>query len=162
MSGQSRERHISQPIRTVSGRLKNAINLELDQKASCGGAAGIVPNPERVYHACAGMRAAVVCPMSLMSFISLRLPEQLFSRVSASSLRRNLRMGSGLVLFTYIAARLLNHALGLISLSTAERECLGQRARHRAALWSKICAVQILMRPLLRMTLKGRGVRRGH
>jgi adenylate cyclase len=35
-------------------------------------------------------------------------------------IRRNLRMASGLILFTYIAAHLINHALGLISLSTAE------------------------------------------
>ena len=38
----------------------------------------------------------------------------------ASSIRRNLRMASGLILFTYIGAHLLNHALGLISLDTAE------------------------------------------
>jgi adenylate cyclase len=37
-----------------------------------------------------------------------------------SRLRRNVRMASGLVLFTYIGAHLLNHALGLISLRTAE------------------------------------------
>ena len=29
-------------------------------------------------------------------------------------------MGSGLILFTYIGAHLLNHALGLISLDVAE------------------------------------------
>lgn len=34
--------------------------------------------------------------------------------------RRNLRMGSGLILFTYIGSHLLNHALGLISLGAAE------------------------------------------
>jgi adenylate cyclase len=34
---------------------------------------------------------------------------------------RDLRLGSGLVLFTYISTHLLNHALGLISLDTAER-----------------------------------------
>jgi adenylate cyclase len=33
---------------------------------------------------------------------------------------RNLRMASGLVLFTYIGAHLVNHALGLISLEAAE------------------------------------------
>ena len=37
-----------------------------------------------------------------------------------SSLRRTLRMASGLILFTYIGAHLLNHALGLISLGAAE------------------------------------------
>jgi adenylate cyclase len=44
----------------------------------------------------------------------------LFSERLSSSLRRNLRMASGLILFTYTGAHLLNHALGLISLSTAE------------------------------------------
>src|ERR1700738_195090 len=60
--------------------------------------------------------------MSLTGSISLRFPgsEKLLSRLSVSSLRRNLRMGSGLVLFTYITAHLVNHALGLISLHTAE------------------------------------------
>jgi adenylate cyclase len=37
-----------------------------------------------------------------------------------SQLRRNVRMASGLILFTYIGAHLLNHALGLISLGAAE------------------------------------------
>ncbi len=37
-----------------------------------------------------------------------------------SLIRRNLRMASGLILFTYIGAHLLNHALGLISLDMAE------------------------------------------
>src|SRR5690242_19259137 len=46
--------------------------------------------------------------------------EQLFSERFASSLRRNLRMASGLILFTYIGAHLLNHSLGLISLGAAE------------------------------------------
>jgi adenylate cyclase len=44
----------------------------------------------------------------------------LFSERLSSSLRRNLRMASGLILFTYIGAHLLNHALGLISLGAAE------------------------------------------
>src|SRR6476620_642187 len=35
-------------------------------------------------------------------------------------MRRSLRLASGLVLFTYITAHLVNHALGLISLKTAE------------------------------------------
>jgi adenylate cyclase len=34
--------------------------------------------------------------------------------------RRGLRLGSGLVLFTYIAAHLANHALGLVSVAAAE------------------------------------------
>ena len=43
----------------------------------------------------------------------------LLERLS-SSLRRKLRMASGLILFAYIGAHLINHALGLISLDTAE------------------------------------------
>ena len=35
-------------------------------------------------------------------------------------MRRSLRLASGLVLFTYITAHLINHALGLVSLKTAE------------------------------------------
>jgi adenylate cyclase len=44
----------------------------------------------------------------------------LFSDRAANLLRRNLRMGSGLILFVYIGSHLLNHALGLISLHVAE------------------------------------------
>jgi len=44
----------------------------------------------------------------------------LFSERLFSSLRRTLRMASGLILFTYVGAHLLNHALGLISLGAAE------------------------------------------
>src|SRR6266403_6325332 len=58
--------------------------------------------------------------MSLADSIKLQMlgSEKLFSQLS--SLRRNLRMASGLVLFTYITAHFVNHALGLISLNTAE------------------------------------------
>ncbi len=35
--------------------------------------------------------------------------------------RQDLRLGSGLILFVYVAAHFTNHALGLISLATAER-----------------------------------------
>src|SRR5438093_3650131 len=35
--------------------------------------------------------------------------------------RRDLRLGSGLILFAYVAAHLTNHALGLISVAAAER-----------------------------------------
>jgi adenylate cyclase len=35
--------------------------------------------------------------------------------------RQDLRLGSGLILFTYVAAHFTNHALGLISLGAAER-----------------------------------------
>ena len=34
--------------------------------------------------------------------------------------RRDLRLGSGLILFVYVAAHLTNHALGLISVAAAE------------------------------------------
>jgi adenylate cyclase len=34
--------------------------------------------------------------------------------------RRDLRLGSGLVLFSYVALHLVNHALGLVSLTAAE------------------------------------------
>jgi adenylate cyclase len=44
----------------------------------------------------------------------------LFSERLSSLLRRHLRMASGLILFCYIGAHLINHALGLISLDTAE------------------------------------------
>jgi adenylate cyclase len=40
--------------------------------------------------------------------------------MAISLTRRNLRLASGLVLFTYIAAHLFNHALGLVSLDAAE------------------------------------------
>jgi adenylate cyclase len=43
-----------------------------------------------------------------------------FLERASSSIRRALRMSSGLILFTYIGAHLLNHALGLISLRAAE------------------------------------------
>jgi adenylate cyclase len=60
--------------------------------------------------------------MSLTDSISLRLgSKKLFSQLAFSSLRRNLRMTSGLVLFTYITAHFVNHALGLISLDAAEK-----------------------------------------
>src|SRR6266508_713369 len=48
------------------------------------------------------------------------LSKTLFSRLTSSAARRNLRMASGLVLFTYIGAHLTNHALGLVSLQVAE------------------------------------------
>ena len=40
--------------------------------------------------------------------------------LASSTMRRSLRLASGLVLFTYITAHLINHALGLVSLKTAE------------------------------------------
>jgi adenylate cyclase len=43
------------------------------------------------------------------------------SALASSSVRRTLRMTSGLILFTYIGAHLINHSLGLISLEAAER-----------------------------------------
>jgi adenylate cyclase len=47
--------------------------------------------------------------------------EHLFSELAARVSLRNLRLASGLVLFAYITAHLINHALGLISLDAAER-----------------------------------------
>ena len=41
-------------------------------------------------------------------------------QLAPSAILRNLRMASGLVLFTYIGAHLINHALGLVSLDAAE------------------------------------------
>ena len=40
--------------------------------------------------------------------------------LASSTMRRSLRLASGLVLFTYITAHLVNHALGLVSLHFAE------------------------------------------
>jgi adenylate cyclase len=60
--------------------------------------------------------------MSLADSIRIRLrgSEKPFP-LSFSALRRTLRMASGLVLFSYITAHLVNHALGLISLDAAEQ-----------------------------------------
>ena len=46
--------------------------------------------------------------------------EHLFSELAARISIRNLRLASGLVLFAYILAHMINHALGLISLDVAE------------------------------------------
>src|SRR6266849_8109302 len=46
--------------------------------------------------------------------------KDLLSELAAKASIRNLRLASGLVLFAYIAAHLVNHALGLISLDAAE------------------------------------------
>jgi adenylate cyclase len=51
-----------------------------------------------------------------LKFSSADVLSELATRVSV----RNLRLASGLVLFAYIAAHLINHALGLISLDAAE------------------------------------------
>ena len=48
------------------------------------------------------------------------LQRGLFSKVTPNTLRRILRLTSGLVLFAYITMHLANHALGLISLDAAE------------------------------------------
>jgi adenylate cyclase len=60
--------------------------------------------------------------MSLSDTMNVRLPGsgKLLSPAAFSTLRRNLRMASGLVLFGYISAHLINHALGLVSLAAAE------------------------------------------
>lgn len=54
-------------------------------------------------------------PGRLLDFATIRLmPLRLPTR-------RDLRLASGLVLFTYVALHLANHALGLVSVATAER-----------------------------------------
>ncbi len=52
--------------------------------------------------------------------MGLRIQKDFFARLALSSVRRNLRLASGLVLFFYIATHLSNHALGLVSLDVAE------------------------------------------
>src|SRR6266849_10857901 len=47
--------------------------------------------------------------------------KDLLSELAAKASIRNLRLASGLVLFSYITAHLVNHALGLISLDAAEK-----------------------------------------
>src|SRR5882757_8357598 len=69
------------------------------------------------------LRAAESCSCLLIrsagvgraKILKAAIPER-----SCGTVRRNLRMASGLVLFTYITAHLVNHALGLISLAAAE------------------------------------------
>lgn len=48
------------------------------------------------------------------------IQRDLFANVTPNSLRRILRLTSGLVLFAYITMHLANHALGLVSLDAAE------------------------------------------
>jgi adenylate cyclase len=48
------------------------------------------------------------------------MPSELLTALTSSWMRRTARMTSGIILFVYIASHLLNHALGLISLQTAE------------------------------------------
>lgn len=55
-------------------------------------------------------------PISAISTRSSRF----LTELTSSSVRRTLRMASGMVLFAYITAHLINHALGLISLKIAE------------------------------------------
>ena len=57
------------------------------------------------------------------------------SRPRASeALRRRLRLGSGLVLFAYVALHLLNHSLGLVSIEAAEAGlAIALRVWHGAA-----------------------------
>jgi adenylate cyclase len=56
-----------------------------------------------------------IASKTLASALPWRVPE-----LSWSWARRTLRLTTGLVLFTYITAHLLNHALGLVSLEAAE------------------------------------------
>src|SRR6185369_1473142 len=53
--------------------------------------------------------------------------------------RQDLRLGSGLILFAYITAHFTNHALGLISLTAAER-----RLRVSVAVWHGVPVTVLL------------------
>ena len=53
--------------------------------------------------------------------------------------RRDLRLGSGLILFTYVAAHLANHALGLISVAAAQ-----QGLRVAVAVWHSLPGTVLL------------------
>jgi len=53
--------------------------------------------------------------------------------------RQDLRLGSGLILFVYVAAHLTNHALGLISVETAE-----QGLRVAVAVWHTLPGTVLL------------------
>src|SRR6516162_9445620 len=60
--------------------------------------------------------------MRFTDAIRLRLPgiKKFRLRPDLSARRRNARMASGLILFAYVTAHLVNHALGVISLGAAE------------------------------------------
>ena len=60
--------------------------------------------------------------MRLTDVMRLQLPGigKSSAQLELGAYRRTLRMASGLVLFAYITAHLLNHALGLVSLDAAE------------------------------------------
>src|SRR5438094_3962380 len=53
--------------------------------------------------------------------------------------RQDLRLGSGLILFAYVAAHLANHALGLISVEDAE-----QGLRVAVAVWHSLPGTVLL------------------
>jgi adenylate cyclase len=53
--------------------------------------------------------------------------------------RRDLRLGSGLVLFTYVTAHFINHALGLVSVSAAE-----SNLRVAVAIWHSVPGTLLL------------------
>ena len=59
-------------------------------------------------------------PGSSRYLFRLILQRGIFSKVAPNTVRRTLRLASGLVLFAYITMHLANHALGLISLDAAE------------------------------------------
>jgi adenylate cyclase len=59
-------------------------------------------------------------PGSRRYLFRLILQRGIFSKVAPNTVRRTLRLASGLVLFAYITMHLANHALGLISLDAAE------------------------------------------
>src|SRR4029077_16202805 len=53
--------------------------------------------------------------------------------------RRDLRLGSGLVLFAYVTAHLTNHALGLVSVNVAE-----EGLRVAVAFWHSLPGTVLL------------------
>src|SRR4029079_697569 len=65
-----------------------------------------------------------------------------FSGFGPGAIRRNLRLASGLVLFTYITLHLANHALGLVSLDVAETAL-----RVTVAMWHSLPGTILLYGP---------------
>src|ERR1700741_1772705 len=78
-----------------------------------------------------------------MAMISQHIAESLGRIARASTgyrvTTRDLRLGSGLILFTYITAHLVNHALGLVSVDVAE-----QGLRAVVAIWHSLAGTAML------------------
>src|ERR1700682_3084266 len=69
--------------------------------------------------ACDRYRFSLACCLPTES-IAAGHPMPLLFLPAYRMTRRDLRLGSGLVLFAYVTAHLTNHALGLVSVSVAE------------------------------------------